>query len=173
MTSEPTRPGHETAARVASPEHPVPAQLTGYGDLAFLYLRCARYRDTPLQDARRMIQPAIDHLQYRVFRIDGVPRMAVTWAHLSDDAELRLVAGAALGGPDWSSGPNVWIMDVVAPYGEGTGRTAFKWFLDNIPRTTGRIRYLKPGPYGAARKLVELTRRPNGRWGAKAIAIQG
>ncbi len=172
MTSEQTPTGHETAARVATAEHPVPAQLAAYGDLAFLYLRTDRYRDMTLAQARQIIQPPIDHMQYRVFRIDRVPRMALTWAYLSDGAEMRLVLGEVLGAAEWASGPNVWLMDLVAPYGRGTGRVALRWFLDNLPRTKARIRYLKPGACGRPQKLVELTRRPGGRWGARAVAIR-
>ena len=61
-----------------------------------------------------------------MFRREGVPRSAVTWAFLSPDAERRFAAGETLRPRDWNSGPQMWVMDIVAPYGQGTGAHAMK-----------------------------------------------
>ena len=93
----------------------------------FLLLREEAYRDAPLWRARLTVQPAIDLGQYQVLRWDGVARAAITWAFLSDEAERTLLDGDRLEPALWCSGPNLWVQDIFAPYGQGTGAAAMNW----------------------------------------------
>ena len=55
--------------------------------------------------------------QFKLFYAKNKPIGVVFWAYLSDDAQARLQAGQTkLPIPDWKSGDNLWIMDVVSPF---------------------------------------------------------
>lgn len=68
-----------------------------------------------LEDA--VMQP-IRLKQFKLYMKDDVPVAYVSWAGLSDDAEQNFLSN--YGRPrakDWASGENLWIMDVITPFG--------------------------------------------------------
>ena len=72
---------------------------------------------------RVLVMPAVLHGQYRIWRDKNeqghlVPIAYVSWAFLDDDAETRLRSGIKRLRPtDWKSGPNAWLIDIIAPFG--------------------------------------------------------
>jgi hemolysin-activating ACP:hemolysin acyltransferase len=58
--------------------------------------------------------------QVVVFRRAGRPVGLVVWGCLSNAASRAFAAGAtALADEDWASGPNPWLVMVLAPHGDG------------------------------------------------------
>ena len=133
----------------------------------FLLLREEAYRDAPLWRARLTVQPAIDLGQYQVLRWDGVARAAITWAFLSDEAERTLLDGDRLEPALWCSGPNLWVQDIFAPYGQGTGAAAMNWLRRAVPHTIETVRWLRRAPGKGVARVVEARRLPNARWGTR------
>ncbi|MFA9460858.1 toxin-activating lysine-acyltransferase [Thiohalorhabdus methylotrophus] len=53
----------------------------------------------------------------RLFRAERQPLGVALWAHLSE-AEKRVEAGIGkLGTEDWRSGPTLWLVELIAPFG--------------------------------------------------------
>lgn len=92
-----------------------------YSDLgAMLYLASLgrHHRPLPLAAAMAQFEPPLRLGQYRLFRANGFPRAFITWAGLSPDAESRFaIDHLPLEPQDWNSGPSVWLVDFVAPFG--------------------------------------------------------
>ena len=149
------------------PEFPSADAITAYGGLCFLYMHSTRHAGWSVQQLRRIVQPPIDLKQAKIFYYEGVPRAACTWAHLDDAAERQLLLGQPLTPAQWRSGPNLWLMEIIAPYEQGTGARAFRAFMEHIPAGISSFRYARVDANGKIRRFVESTRLTDGAWGAK------
>ena len=158
-----------TPPEVPNPEFPSQDAIQAYGALSFLYMRSPRHAKWPVEALRRIVQPPVDLKQARIFSYEGVPRAAVTWAHLSEEAEQQLLAGELIRPAQWRSGPRLWMMEVVAPYQQGTGATVFRTFMEHIPEATDTFRYMRVDAEGKVRRIVESTRLHDNSWGARII----
>jgi hemolysin-activating ACP:hemolysin acyltransferase len=100
-----------------------------------------------------------------------VPRAFVSWAYLSEEAETRFLRGDRLTTQDWMSGDRLWLMDLVAPYGQGSAAKMVKAWHEAIPEGTNHYnvirRHRKPN---RARHFLG-TRLPNGRWGSRLVRL--
>lgn len=150
-------------------ENPTEEQLQAYGALAFLYLRTDHHRDVPMRLARRMVQPPIDLGFYKVFYIDDVPRYAVTWAFLSEEAESKVMRGELLLPSEWRSGDRMWVIEIIAPYGQGTAAHVVKWLRHSLPDTIKKVRYLRADSQHKMTRVIEVTRVQGPRWGARKL----
>jgi cytolysin-activating lysine-acyltransferase len=88
------------------------------GQLAQLMRQSDRHREYTIDDLFRCTWPpiALDQaaLVYEGFRLVGYG----SFAQFSDEAEQAFVSGERkLQFRDWCSGPNLWILDVIAPLG--------------------------------------------------------
>ncbi len=153
------------------PEFPSQDALQAYGALAFLYMHSPRHADWPVRALRLIIQPPVDLKQTRIFYYEGVPRAACIWAHLDDEAEQAVLEGKLLRPIQWRSGPKLWLMEIVAPYEQGTGANAFRAFKEHIPEGIKSFRYARVDAKGKVRRIVESTRLHDKSWGAKTITI--
>ncbi len=151
------------------PEFPSHDALQAYGALAFLYMHSPRHANWPVRGLRLIIQPPVDLKQTRIFYYEGVPRSAVTWAHLDDEAEQAVLEGKLLRPIQWRSGPKLWLMEIVAPYEQGTGAAAFRTFKEHIPEEIKSFRYARVDAEGKVRRVVESTRLHDKSWGARTL----
>ncbi len=56
--------------------------------------------------------------QFKLYVKDNVPVAFVTWAWLSDEAETQFTSSLSrIRSRDWHGGKNLWIVDLVAPFG--------------------------------------------------------
>jgi len=152
------------------PENPDRSQLAAYGALAFLYLRSERHRGVSLSAARLAIQPAIDLRFNHILEVDGVPRAAVTWAFLGPEAEAKLKAGQRLMPKDWVSGEQMWLLDIIAPYGQGTAAHVVRWLRHNVPSTVETLKYMRIGRDNRPSKIVQIRRLTGNTCGVTLIA---
>lgn len=154
-----------------APEHPNEAQLQGLGDLSFLALREKRYANLSVKGLRMTLQPPVDLMQFHVFRFEGVPRAAMTWAFLSPEAEARIARGEPLAPRDWRSGPQMWVVDIFAPYGQGTAANVVRWLKQNLREPIRSVRYLRTSSEdGAPLRFIEVRRIEGIRWGTRLIS---
>lgn len=137
------------------PEYPTAERLRVYGDFAFIAFRAAHHRQMPVAVLRAALEPPILLGQYKIFRFDGVPRGALTWAWLSEDAEQRYLAGEGFGLRDWRSGDRLWIIDFMAPY-RGLTAGMVRWVMrpGNMPEKQFRFRRVIDGT--ATRRVVHI-----------------
>ncbi len=112
------------------------------------------------------IQPAVDSGQFAILRQGHIPRACVTWALMDETAEDRFLSGQPLETQDWYSGNRLWIIDIVAPYEQGTGGQVLKWFSGGLPDHITTVNALRPGRNNLARHFT-ATRMANGRWGCR------
>lgn len=151
------------------PEFPSADAISAYGALCFLYMRSPRHAEWSVRQLRRIVQPPIDLMQARIFYYDGVPRAACTWAHLDEETERQVMAGKPLTPAQWRSGPKLWLMEIIAPYEQGTGASAFRAFMDNIPEKIESFRYMRLNESGEIKRIIESTRLHDRSWGAKTL----
>ncbi|HSV30268.1 MAG TPA: toxin-activating lysine-acyltransferase [Candidatus Omnitrophota bacterium] len=88
------------------------------GDICWLMAQSAHHKHIFLADLEWLVIPALTARQFRVLKAGTKPMAYVSWAHLSEDAEARLLSGQPRLRPaDWKSGDRLWVIDVVAPFG--------------------------------------------------------
>lgn len=91
-----------------------------YGEVTWLYGRSALHKSTPVALVERLVLPAILNGQYRLYRRGANPVAYVSWAYLSEEVERRFVrAPITLNPEDWKSGERAWLIDFIAPFGDG------------------------------------------------------
>jgi cytolysin-activating lysine-acyltransferase len=99
------------------------------GAMAALSARSGLHRDYTVADMERLFGPPLAADQVRVFMASEYPRSFlsprmdwpvgfVTWALMDRDSEDAYVSQSRLLSPiDFTSGAEVWVIDLVAPYG--------------------------------------------------------
>lgn len=147
------------------PDFPSETTLRLWGDMVFLAMRCPRHGVMTAAQLRSAFEPPLLLGQVKVFRFDGVPRAALSYAFLSPEGERRYLGGEVLAAEEWRSGPRLWLMDVMAPY-PGLPRAVARWTMEkgNLPRE--RFFYRRTDKTGGTRRIVhvDLTRQgPLGR----------
>ena len=96
---------------------------------------CSRFKDMRLSDIQRLIIPPLKLGQYRIYVDNEVPLCYASWAMLPEEAEEGYKNKTRKIQPkDWDSGNNLWLVDVICPFG-GT-RPAIKR-LDNLRKELG------------------------------------
>ncbi|WP_425406080.1 toxin-activating lysine-acyltransferase [Hwanghaeella sp.] len=92
-------------------------------EILWLMTQTASHRHFFLADAEWLIFAPVARSRFRMYRDDkGAPAGCVLWASLSEEVEKRVEAGASRLAPaDWTSGENLWIIDVIAPKGKAAG----------------------------------------------------
>ena len=95
-----------------------PERYADFGAMFYLASLTAFHRPRSLAAAVSTFEPALRLGQYHIFRSGGYPRAFVSWAGLNPEAERRFaVDHLPLPPEDWNSGPAVWLVDLVAPFG--------------------------------------------------------
>lgn len=154
MTNEqktPTQVGSESGEQAGKPGLSMAnmaeaafSKLPTLGPIAWLYARTPDRRFLFLTDLDWAVMPPVMLDQCRLFLRGKMPFAFVTWALVNDDVHQRLLAGNGKLAPhEWKSGTNLWLIDVVTPFG------ALQEILadvqkNNFPGLT--LRYLTPNP---------------------------
>ena len=155
-----------------TPEHPTDDQLRAYGEFAFLYLRSDFHRNVPMHRARLALQPPIDLMQFKLFHIDGIPRYGITWAHVSEAVEQKILRGEQLSPSEWRSGDRMWVMEIIAPYAQGTAAAAVHWLKRNLPETINEVRYLRVDAKSGLAKVIRVKRIEGKKWGTRVLPVK-
>ena len=120
-----------------------PAQLLGH--IAWLWSLSPLHAEWPCHLLRSQVLPALKQRQCVLVGNGAHPVAYAAWAWLSDEAQARYLQNPnALDVADWRSGPHLWWIDWVAPFGHTKAMAAhFKAHV--FPRHTGRALRVKPG----------------------------
>lgn len=103
-------------------------------------------------DLEWLVMPALQTGQYRLFYNEGKPAGLAVWAYASDGAETRLASGSRLAVTEWRSGPNLWLVELIAPFG------AQEAMLKDLRKTVfagKKFKFLRTHPDGK-RETVEM-----------------
>ncbi|MBL4645739.1 MAG: toxin-activating lysine-acyltransferase [Rhizobiales bacterium] len=88
------------------------------GQSVWLMTQSASHRTFFLSDLEWMVMPPILLRQFRIFPGKNQPIGLALWARVSDEVEQRLKDGNVRMAPkDWQSGPNYWLVELLAPFG--------------------------------------------------------
>ncbi len=94
------------------------ALLPVLGHVTWLMLQQGPTRNTLLGDLEWRVLPPLMLKQARLHMRDEAPLAYVSWALLSADAATRYRAAPhRLAAADWTSGDQVWLVDLFTPFG--------------------------------------------------------
>ncbi len=95
-----------------------PTVASARGEIVWLFAQTPMHRHLFIADLEWMVMPPILLGQFRLFHANERPAGLALWAYLSDEAEARLNVGVGKLKPEeWKSGPHLWLVDVIAPFG--------------------------------------------------------
>ena len=147
-------------------EYPHREQLTGLGELCFLFMRARNFQTRSVDTLRAALEPAVDTGHFALMRQDGVPRAAVTWAFFDEETEERMLAGERMSSHDWISGDRLWLMEIVAPYGQGSGRRMVRYFEEQLKPSVTEYRASRASRHAGTARVYLCRRLPSGRFGS-------
>lgn len=107
-----------TPEQVASAKQEL-EKLPLLGPALWLFARDPLRRFTFVADLDWRLMPPLVLDQCKLYSRERIPWAFVTWAHVSDTIDQRLRTAAPLIAPhEWKSGDTLWLIDVVAPFGD-------------------------------------------------------
>lgn len=125
----------------------------GSGNAVWLLTQAPTQKHLFITDLEWLAIPPVGLDQFRLWRQGNLPVAFATWAYLSEDAEKRLMEGVRRLSPmDWKSGDNLWLMDMIAPF--GGSEEAMKELREKI-LPGKKIKTLQPAPSGEGMAVVE------------------
>lgn len=84
------------------------------GDISYLMMRSEAHRHLFISDMEWLVLPALRLKQMRVFRDKQKPLAYISWAHLTEETEKRLLSGNSRLAPrEWNAGNRIWIIDSI------------------------------------------------------------
>jgi cytolysin-activating lysine-acyltransferase len=89
------------------------------GPIAWLCMNSPQHRNQFIADLEWRVMPALVLDQAKLYMRDEAPVAYASWAFLSPQAAERYRATGRLAPGDWKSGPEAWLIDLVAPFGGG------------------------------------------------------
>lgn len=150
-----------------SPLYPNEDILRVFGEVAFLAFYSELYGEWSARAIARSFEPPVYLKQFNVYRAKNVPRGIVTWALLNEDAEKKHISGDGLESfEEWQSGEQLWIMDIMAPWGHGRD------IIENIKATvqTNSVKTLRV--HKGQKKILEWHRQaPEDKWKIRSSRV--
>lgn len=103
----------------AGPAQPSKTVSHVLGEITWLLSQSPIHKNMFISDLEWMVMPAILLEQFRIFHgPSGQPAGLVLWGSISDETEERLRSHKVRLRPDeWKGGPNLWLIEMVAPFG--------------------------------------------------------
>lgn len=88
-----------------------------FGHAVYLFTLSGRHRHLTIADLNRVLTPPVRLGQMMLLWEGGRVVAFSSWAWMSDAASERFLSGEAIRAEDWRCGPNLWIVDAIAPFG--------------------------------------------------------
>ncbi|SEW09691.1 cytolysin-activating lysine-acyltransferase [Aliiroseovarius sediminilitoris] len=150
-----------------SPLYPNDDVLRVFGELAFLAFYSNVYGNWSARALAKAFEPPIYLKQFNIYRARDVPRGLVTWAKLDAAAEKKHLSGSGLDEFDeWRSGDQLWIMDIMAPWGHGAE------IIENIKSTIQEDSVKTLRIHKGQKKILEWHRAPgSSKWKIRSTVV--
>lgn len=150
-----------------SPLYPNEDVLRVFGELAFLAFYSDLYGSWSARAIAKAFEPPIYLKQFNIYRARDVPRGLVTWAKLDAAAEEKHLSGNGLDSFDeWRSGDQLWIMDIMAPWGHGGE------IIENIKSTIQENSVKTLRIHKGQKKVLEWHRTPgSAKWKIRSTVV--
>lgn len=95
------------------------SKLPILGPALWLYAKDPIRKFTFIAETDWTVMPPIILDQCRLYTRSQIPFAFVTWAKVSDDVHNRLLSGTPKIAPhEWQGGENIWLIDIVTPFGQ-------------------------------------------------------
>jgi cytolysin-activating lysine-acyltransferase len=108
----------QIAALARTQAHKVMKKIPLLGPVTWLMMSSAATRNTLLSELEWRVLPALVLDQSKLYFREASPLAYASWAMLSEDAAQRYrQAPHHLAASDWQSGSQIWLVDVLAPFG--------------------------------------------------------
>ena len=121
-------------------------KITVFGNAVWLMTQSAAHKHLFLTDMEWLVLPPIALNQFRIWRNNNMPVAFASWAYLNEEAEERIKQNIKRLAPvDWKSGSNLWLIDMIAPFGgadEAVKEMREKVFAGQ------KVKSLQPAPGG-------------------------
>lgn len=130
------------------------------GLVAGLMYQTPSYCSYPVACLKAWIEPVINHRQiWFAFDSQGRAVAYFTWAWLAPDVAHRLEhdPNVLLHYSEWNEGEQLWIMDLVAPYGHA--QDVMRYLRDHKFAAQREIRWLRRDEKGAVRHVTIFDRQ--------------
>lgn len=93
-------------------------RLPAMGPVIMLYMQSTHRRFQFISNLEWLLLPPLVNGQCKLYMKKEYPISFVSWAFLGEETEKRLFHnGGKLRPEDWKSGENLWLIDIVAPFG--------------------------------------------------------
>lgn len=97
------------------------------GEMAWLLTQSPLHRAFAIGDLEWLVMPALIHQQFYIFRDGDRPVGLALWAKCGPEAEAKLERGMIepenrLTLEEWNNGPNIWLVDLIAPFADAENR---------------------------------------------------
>lgn len=108
----------ELAALAKQQARKVLGKIPMLGAVGWLMMQQAANRHTLLSELEWRVMPALVLNQAKLYLKEEAPMAFVSWARLSEEVAQRYQAAPhQLTMADWASGDQIWLIDVLTPYG--------------------------------------------------------
>lgn len=91
------------------------------GPALWLFARDPTRRFTFVADLDWRLLPPLVLDQCKLYSREGIPWAFVTWARVSDAIDGRLRSAPVIAPHEWRPGDELWLIDIVAPFGDAPG----------------------------------------------------
>ena len=137
------------------------------GEIVWLMTQSPLHKQMFIGDLEWFCMPAVLLEQYRVFYGPNAPAAAAFWAAVSDEADARLRAGGDKLRPnEWNGGENLWLIELVAPFG------GHEEILDDLAASVFEGRPFSYHAVSADGQRIVETRGEAARSDAPAASVQ-
>lgn len=128
------------------------AKLPILGPALWLYARDPNRKFSFLADMDWLVLPPVILDQCRLYTKNGIPFAFFTWARVNDAVDGRLRSGIPKIAPhEWKSGSHVWLVDLVAPFGQADAMVA-ELLQTVLPGET--VKALLPDPQQGGKLVI-------------------
>lgn len=112
---------NDAGAAAAPPSAPTVSHILG--EMAWLMTQSLLHKALPIEALEWLAMPALIHKQFYIFRDGERPVGLALWAKCGGEAEAKLERGMIepenrLSLEEWSNGPNIWLVDLIAPFAD-------------------------------------------------------
>ena len=105
-----------------------------FGEVVWLMRYSTLHFNQSIIETHRLILPAIDTGQCRVYRKAGKIFGFVSWAFLTEEAEQGYIESTRKLAPeDWNAGDRMWIVDIIFPFGGFDSESVREDFRNQFP----------------------------------------
>ena len=133
------------------------SRLPILGPVVWLMARTEDRKFMLVSDIETTIFPSVMLDQCRIFTQGSMPLAFINWAWVSDEVHQRLSGGVSRLAPhEWTGGPHLWIIDIIAPFGgidevlattqreSFPAQTSLRYVAFNPMTRSGEVRYFTP-----------------------------